>query len=248
MNQIIKTILDHRSIRKFTDEPVPEVDLDAIIAAAMRTPTSRFLHQAGLIRVKDPKKRYALAAVANQDYIAKAPELFIAILDTRRNAQILRENNQDECAASSPIAFREGFTDAVLITQTLAIAAESLGYGATILGSVLNDYAQTIEILELPKYTFPVIGVMIGKAAEEPQLKPRIPSEFRVMLDSYQAPESWSEALRDFDQEIQTYYDTRTVNRREDAFTTQVLTKLRNYPAKADFFEMAAEQGFRVFE
>lgn len=248
MNETIETILAHRSIRRFSDEPIPAQDLQAILDAAMRTATSRFLHQSDFIWVKDPVKKVELAQVADQAYIADAPELFIAIVDTRRNARILAERGLDQAASASPIAFREGFTDAILMTQTLAIAAESLGYGATLLGSVLNDYAKTIEILALPKYTFPALGVMIGKPAEEPQLKPRIPSDLRIMVDTYAEPDSWSEALGDFDQEIQTYYDTRTINRREDAFTTQVEAKLGSYPAKAEFFKAAAAQGFHVFE
>ncbi|WP_353067149.1 nitroreductase family protein [Arcanobacterium hippocoleae] len=193
------------------------------------------MHHAGLIWIKDPAKKAALAKIGKQAYIANAPELFISIVDTRRNAQILHERGLESAACGSPTAFREGFTDAILLTQTLAIAAESFGYGTTLLGSVLNDYGKTIELLGLPKYTFPVLGVMFGKPAEEPQLKPRIPGELRIMTDVYQEPESWSAVLTDFDQEIQTYYDTRKVNSREDAFTLQVATKLADYPWQDEF-------------
>lgn len=248
MNQTIETMLAHRSIREFTDEAVSPEDLQLILDATMHTATSRFLHHADLIWVKDKVKKAELAKVANQAYIADATELFIAIVDTRRNARILQERSLDDSAAASPTAFREGFTDAILLTQTLAIAAESLGYGSTLLGSVLNDYGKTIEILGLPKYTFPALGVMIGKPAVQPQLKPRIPANLRIMVDTYQEPDSWSEALRDFDQEIQTYYDTRTINRREDAFTTQVAAKLGSYPEKSEFFTAAAAQGFHIFD
>ncbi|WP_353067151.1 nitroreductase family protein [Arcanobacterium hippocoleae] len=42
MNHTIETILAHRSIRKFAAESIPHADLQAILDAAMRTPTSRF--------------------------------------------------------------------------------------------------------------------------------------------------------------------------------------------------------------
>ena len=39
------------------------------------------------------------------------------------------------------------------------------------------------------------------------------------MTDTYTAPESWCEALADYDREMNHYYDTRKLNQREDCFT-----------------------------
>src|SRR5699024_5190710 len=41
-----------------------------------------------------------------------------------------------------------------------------------------NDPQKIIEVLNLPKMTFPVLGLQIGIPDQEPQLKPRLPLKF----------------------------------------------------------------------
>ena len=40
-------------------------------------------------------------------------------------------------------------------------AAYSLGLGCVILGSLLNDVPALIDLLNLPEYTYPVLGITI---------------------------------------------------------------------------------------
>lgn len=184
-----------------------------------------------------------MATIGKQPYIARAPELIVGIVDARRSVRIREEQGLDPAPAASPVVFREGFTDAVLMIQSMSVAAESLGLGVTHLGSVLNDYARLIEVLALPRYTFPVLGMMLGKPAQNPQLKPRIPTGLRVMTDVYREPDSWMEALSDYDADMHTYYDLRDVNRRVDAFTTQV-ARIGMPGLQVNFFRYVEGQGF----
>lgn len=71
--------------------------------------------------------------------------------------------------------------------------------GANYLGNIHNDTAAVIEALDLPELTFPVVGLTVGWPNQDPQLKPRMPKKFRVMENGYQRPESWTEALKDYD-------------------------------------------------
>lgn len=223
---------------------MPQEVLDTLFDVAMHTSTSRGLQHAGLIRVVDKHKRARIAEIATQPYIARAPELVIAIVDARRSARILEERGKDPAPAASSEVFREGFTDAVLMLQNIAVAAESLGLGITMLGSVLNDYAALIEVLELPEFTFPVLGLQFGYPGQDPQLKPRMPRALRVMVDGYQEPESWLAELKDYDAEMHTYYDLRDANRRVDAYTTQIASKVASFPAERGFVAAARAQGF----
>ena len=58
--------------------------------------------------------------------------------------------------------FVSGLTDAVIAAQNVVVAAESLGMGAVYLGSFFNDTAKVVELLNLPKYTYPAIGLAVG--------------------------------------------------------------------------------------
>ncbi|WP_216379969.1 nitroreductase family protein [Arcanobacterium phocae] len=244
MDNTIETQLSHRSIREFTDREVSADTLATLFEVAMRTSTSRGFQHAGLIRIHDSKIKEALACIGNQPYIARAPELIVAIVDTRRSVRILEEKGADPTPAKSMDAFREGFTDAVLMLQNIAVAAESMGLGVTLLGSILNNIPQLIEILKLPQYTFPALGIMLGYPAQEPQLKPRIPAHLRVMDDSYQEPDSWLDTLSEYDRQMTTYYDARSTNRRSDTYTDQVVRKLQTTPVKDAFFDHVVVQGF----
>lgn len=244
MNETIRTQLAHRTIREFTGEPIPEETMETLFEVAMRTSTSRGFQQSVFIRVKDQAKRDELARLGNQQYIARAPELLVGVADVRRAIRILAERGEPTEGAANMMAFREAFTDTLLMIQNVSVAAESLGLGVTHLGSVLNDYAAAIELLELPKFTFPVLGMILGYPKQSPQLKPRMDKKFRVCTDVYQEPESWTEALAVYDEEMRTYYDLRDANRRVDRFTDQIVQKfMENYEQRNPMPHIQA-QGF----
>lgn len=245
-NDTIATQLAHRTIREFDGRAVGEDTMALLCDVAMRTSTSRGFQHAAFIRIKDQATKDLLAQIGTQPYIARASELFVAIVDARRSVRILEEMGEDSSVAKSADVFREGFTDAVLMVQNLTVAAESLGLGVMHLGSILNDYPALIEALQLPLYTFPVMGVGFGYPAHLPQLKPRIPARLRVMTDVYREPESWLEALADYDEEMRGYYDIRDTNRRSDSYTLQVARKLTSRPSRDRFFAHVARQGFAV--
>lgn len=64
-------------------------------------------------------------------------------------------------------------------------AAYSLGLGCVILGSLLNDVPALIDLLNLPEYTYPVLGLAIGKPDQDPALKPRMPRSMQFFENEY---------------------------------------------------------------
>jgi hypothetical protein len=59
MNQTIDLLTSHRSIRKFTDEPVDPALFTRLVEAAQASASSSFLQGVTIIRVTDPGKRAA---------------------------------------------------------------------------------------------------------------------------------------------------------------------------------------------
>lgn len=245
MNETIDVQLHHRTIREFKSDPIPEDTFQTLMDVAMRTSTSRGIQNASIIRVKDPAKREKLAAIGGQEYVARAPEYLLFIVDLARGAAILEEMGLYPQSAATVDTFHEAFTDAVLMVQNVVIAAESLGIGINILGNVLNDPRAVVEAIGLPRYTFPALGLTLGYPGEEPQLKPRMPKEFRVMTDTYVRPDSYLDALKGYDADMHGYYDLRNQGRREDTFTNQIFRKLgkvRN--RRASILDDIETQGF----
>lgn len=168
-------------------------------------------------------------------------------MDLARGAAILEEMGLYPQSAATIDTFHEAFTDAVLMVQNVVIAAESLGIGINILGNVLNDPRAVVEAIGLPLYTFPALGLTLGYPGEEPQIKPRMPKEFRVMTDTYVRPDSYLDALKGYDADMHGYYDLRNQGRREDTFTNQIFRKLgkvRN--RRASILDDIESQGFLI--
>lgn len=113
------------------------------------------------------------------------------------------------------------------MAQNVMTAAESMGLGAVYFGSILNNPQKTVEILELPENTFPVVGMGIGYPNQEPELKPRMKSDFRIFEDRYEKMDNYHEILKDYDKEMSKYYDLRIKKKPLDEFTKQVEDKYK---------------------
>lgn len=245
MNETVKTQLAHRTIREFTDEKIPEEIFETLMEVARRTATSTGMQASSIIRVTDSEKKKEIAKVCNQEYVARATELLIFIVDQYRNWNIAREKGCYEESIRDMDRFFSAFTDACIMAQNVVNAAESLGLGTMYLGSILNDPERICDILELPELTFPVIGLGIGYPNQSPQLKPRMDMKFRVFENKYMPMTNYVEKLKDYDAEMRTYYDLRDANRRVDSFTNQVVTRLKNViPKRQEILNVVKKQGF----
>lgn len=129
-----------------------------------------------------------------------------------------------------------------MAVQNTLVAAESMGLGGVILGSVKNDPIELIRVLDLPKMTFPLLGLQVGIPDQDPQLKPRLPLDTLVMENDYHRDFSVND-LKDYDQEVTQYYDLRDANRRIDSFTKQIAgAKLDNHDTMRDKLSAALQQ------
>lgn len=246
VNQTVASQLEHRTIREFTEEAVPRELLEEILAVARQTASSTGMQACSIIRVSDPQVKAGLAQVCRQEYVGRAPELLIFVVDQRRNAEILSECGGDPKSAGDMDKFFQGFTDACLMAQNVTTALESMGLGAVYLGSILNDPARTIQLLKLPQYTFPVLGIGFGFPNQKPQLKPRMPMALRVFENAYEVYEGqYADKLAAYDEEMTTYYDLRESNRRSDSFTKQVVAKFAGgIPERRRMMRYIVAQGF----
>ena len=244
-NLMLERQLNHRTIREFKDGRIPEELFNKLIEVARRTPTSNGMQASSIIRVTDKEKRKKIADVCKQEYVARAPELLILIADQYRNYRIADEKGGYEPSARDMDRFFQGFTDACLTAQNIVNAAEALDLGVVYLGSILNDAEKIIEILELPELTMPVLGLGIGYPNQNPQLKPRMSMDLRLFENTYKKFDDYLEEIKEYDIEMQTYYDLREANKRVDSFSNQVVTKLKNLiPKRSDMLKVMKKQGF----
>ena len=222
MNETIKTQLNHRSIRQFKPLALTREEVNLLVDVARHTATSNFRQSYSIISITDETLKEEIAEIANQPYIPNAGHLFVFVVDQRRNTLIAEAKGAEALVQGSPERFISAFSDAMIAAQNVVVAAESLGMGTVYLGSILNDNAKLSELLKLPKYVYPAVGLAVGWPDQEPQLKPRLPRHVIHMENYYRDLEHPLEELKNYDAEVHEYYDLRDLNNRVDEFTTQI--------------------------
>ena len=245
MNETIKTQLNHRSIRQFKPLALTQEEVDLLVDVARHTATSNFRQSYSIISITDQKLKEEIAEIANQPYIPNAGHLFVFVVDQRRNTLIAEAKGAEALVQGSPERFISAFSDAMIAAQNVVVAAESLGMGTVYLGSILNDNAKLSELLKLPKYVYPAVGLAVGWPDQEPQLKPRLPRHVIHMENYYQDLENPLEELKDYDAEVHEYYDLRDLNNRVDEFTTQIAKTMdKSVANRANTLKDLQKQGF----
>ncbi|MBU5857012.1 oxygen-insensitive NADPH nitroreductase, partial [Vibrio cholerae O1] len=168
MNPVIDTILSHRSIRAFTQEPISATQLETIIASGIAASSSSLLQVISVIRVTDGSMREQLAEFAgNQAYVASAAEFLVFCIDYQRH-YALNPNVKPEFMELTLI----GAVDAGIMAQNCLLAAESMGLGGVYIGGLRNSPNEVDALLNLPPYTAVLFGMCLGHPAQEPELKP----------------------------------------------------------------------------
>lgn len=226
-NKTIQTLLNRRSIRAFKNEPIDPQIVKTLEAAAQRAACSQFLSDWSAIKITSLNLKKKLSELGNQTYIATAPLLYVFIIDQHRNAAIARKNGIDadgnDFTLKTGYRFSQSQNDAILALHAMETAAESLGLGCVILGSILNNIPDLIELLKLPKYTYPVLGLAIGKPDQSPDLKPRMDSSMQFFENEYPSSDDvLLEKLAEFDERVHKYYDLRNASKPVDAFSAQI--------------------------
>ena len=233
-NYIIDKQLNHRSIRKFKNKTLDKEQLSTIYKVFSQTPTSMFMQNASLLHITDEEQKKRIQKLCGQNYVGAEGDLFIFIVDLYRNQQIRKQLGVDDGRVHTTDIFFQAMEDAVLAFQNVANAVESMDLGYVPLGTVNDHPLRMLKELNLPKLTFPVLGMQVGVPDQKPQLKPRLPQKFTCFEGKY--PEDFNvEDLKDYDAEVTTYYDLRNSNRRIDSFTKQITgSKLNNHETDRD--------------
>ncbi|MCI1674462.1 MAG: nitroreductase family protein [Bifidobacterium tibiigranuli] len=250
--ETVEILQQRRTIRKFADKPIEPDVVDAIEQAARQTATSESLSAWSVVRVKDPETRAEIARICGHARIARAPLLYVFLVDQHRNLRIAQELGVDPDGASlrSSNIFLQGYADAVLAVHATETAAEAFGLGAVILGSVHNDIPRIVELLHLPSNVFPVLGLGLGYPAKVPELKPRPPKKYQYFDDVYpddaQTP-SLVEALSQYDKDVHDYYERRNPDNPLQGFTSYVAALAQSkLVEQGHIFQSIADQGFRI--
>lgn len=186
-NKVIDSMMSHRSIRSYTDEPVDEKELDCIIRSVQAAPNWVNLQLVSVIAIKDARRRKLFSYLCgDQPHIAEAPVFLIFCADYNRVNIACKEKGQtlDEVMQDIDTVI-VGAHETGIALEAATVAAESLGLGTVPIGDVRKNAREVIRELQLPEYVFPMLGLCIGHPANDPGLKPRLPKEAVYFEEKY---------------------------------------------------------------
>ena len=183
--ETLRVMLEHRTCRRFTDEPIGDATLERLLASCLSTPSKSDLQQVAIVVVEDPKRRAAIGNLLPvMPWIIHAPVFLVFCGDGRRIRRLCERDgvpfgNDHLDAVLNPA------TDAAMHLSTFVWAAESLGLGTCPISLVRNHLDAVTEILELPELVFPVAGLCVGHRADAGHLVMRLPPAVTVHHDHY---------------------------------------------------------------
>ncbi len=179
-------ITQHRSIRRYKADPVPEALLTEILEAGIRASSSGNMQSYSIIITRDAALRQRLLEPhMQQRMVVEAPVLLTFCADFNRMRRWLAINEAAD-GFDNFMSFMVAAIDAVLVSQNVALAAEAHGLGICYMGSTLANGDQIGEILELPTAVFPVVGFSLGYPDESPNLRDRLPLDGLIHQETYQ--------------------------------------------------------------
>ncbi|MCB0045123.1 MAG: NADPH-dependent oxidoreductase [Caldilineaceae bacterium] len=251
-NPTIDLIARHGSVRRYRPEPVAREMIETIVAAGQRASTSSNLQAYSVIAVTDPERKARISELSgDQTQIYQAPALLVWCLDRARLARAcaLRGYEQNTHYMES---FLVAAVDVALAAQNGALAAESLGLGICYIGSIRNHTQAIIDILELPPFTFPITGMTIGRPAETPMIRPRLPLEAVLHWERYNPDQD--EALAAYDRAMAAtgIYGGRQVavpgkeGEMEEYGWTEHTARRISQPKRTEMRSVIERQGFRL--
>jgi len=225
MNPIIDLLSSHRSIRKFTDQPIEESIFKTIVKAAQCAATSNHIQAYTIIRVKDKEIRKQIANLAGpQIWVEQAPTFLVFCADLTRLSAAC--NYHDKSMAKGWAEQLIVTTvDTALIAQNLMVAAESLGIGGVFIGGIRNDPEKICELLDIPNDAYPVFGMCLGYPDHDPDIKPRLPLDIVLKDDTFYGTSPKKEQTKNldtFDKIIREYYLNRDSNLKDQTWSLQM--------------------------
>jgi nitroreductase len=242
-NEIVDLLQSHRSIRRYTKKPIPKDILNEILSSAQWAPSSHNVQAYSIIVVDDQEKKKILSEISgSQKYVADCPVFIVFCADFYRLSLTCEmwdtkfEINEVENVLVAAV-------DTALAAENALLAARSYGLGGVMIGGIRNNPEKVKELLGLPKYTIPIMGMCLGYPAQEPWQKPRSPMEVVVHYNQYHSKEEIVEGLARYEETSADYYKRRTNGAQKNGWTMQMAHYLNN-PRRVHLKDFIKKQGF----
>lgn len=163
MNEVINTINERVSLRRYKDKMIDKEHLDLIINSAIKAPTAGNMMMYSIIKITNKNTKELLSKTCdNQPFIKNAQVILLFLADMRKWFDYFNICDVKDIKSPGINDFMLGVNDAIIACQNAVLTAESLGIGSCYIGDIMENYEKHKEILDLPSYTFPACMITLG--------------------------------------------------------------------------------------
>lgn len=175
MNDLNDLLLNRRTIRKYSPEPIADDLLNELLLAGCRSSTTGNMQVYSIIITRDENKKRELSPLHfNQSMVLEAPVILTFCADFNRFIKWCSVSNASP-GYDNFLSFMTAAIDALIVAQTVCIAAEARGLGICYLGTTTYMADGIINVLNIPKGVVPVTTLTLGWPAEHPEQTDRLP-------------------------------------------------------------------------
>lgn len=178
---LVKTILERTSHRHFYKErEIPEDVVKQILTAGIRAPSAGNIQPRTFIVLKNEKVREEVYQLCeDQAFMKEAPLWIVACVDLHRHLKAASLTGvQYDYTGFLP--YTMSVLDAALSLENMTLAAESLGLGSVMIGSIIEHPEEAKKILKLPEQCFAICILCIGYPKRKP--RPRVKWDYGVIV------------------------------------------------------------------
>lgn len=243
MNETIQLIQNHRSIRSFLEKDVTEEMVEEVLRTAQSMPNSIHGQQVSAIVIRDKQKKEALAELAGgQVWVAAAPVFIVFVMDFYKSNLGAKIQGLTQIIHESAEGTLVGAFDGGLAMGGAIVAAESLGLGIVPIGGVRKNPADVIRLLELPEYTYPLVGLAVGHPADPSKKKPRLPLSTFMHQEVYQK-EGLEDKIKEYDLLMEEYL--KEIGRPQEGNWSKYISGIYQYVYYPNVFQTLKDQQFK---
>jgi len=240
---------NRRSIRKYTEQDIPEALLDTLFEVASRASNTGNMQLYSVIVNRDRASKEKQAPFHfNQKMVTEAPVLLTFCADANRFVKWAEQRNAN-AGFDNLQTFLAATIDALLFAQAFCDAAEAGGLGICYLGTTACHADKIIDALSLPRLVVPIVSVTAGYPAEPlPAQTERLPLAAIVHREVYRDYTSEAiDALYKAKEELAVNKQYVAENQKEtlaQVFTDVRYTKKNNEYFSEIFLNVLRKQGF----
>jgi nitroreductase len=238
----------HRTIRKYTDQAIPDELLNELLQTACRASNTGNMQAYSVVATTNEELKKKLSpSHFNQPMIIQASVVLTFCADYNRFSKWCEQRKADP-GYDNFQSFMATVIDTLIAAQTFCIAAESAGLGICYLGTTTYNAREIIDTLNLPNLVVPIATITVGYPADVPEQTDRLPLEAVVHRETYHSFTS-ADIDRIYAEKENSEFYKQFVAENNKETLAQVFTDVRYTRKNNEFFSekflaVLKEQGF----